>query len=151
MGEAKRRNQLGRQSANALQGRIDAGEFGAAGRDYLIVLDKSARAREALLALRTRPVLDGLAALLDGDALRVWQASTLFAYAVLCGGAGAPDARVLLATDRDRLVRRTLPQAAQRCALEGRWPGVLIEVDETDRSEVLRCIEGLRGQVMHGA
>lgn len=130
MGEAKRRKTEGLALTDGLAARRAAGEFGppTAADRYCVVLDKSPAGATALAALRAAPVLDGLDALLATDAMRLWQASSLFAYAVLCGGAGAAEARCLLAADLRRLTERALPQALQRFG-GAQPPGLVLAVD----------------------
>ena len=129
MGEAKRRKSQGQAFAARLAERLAGGEFGppAAARRYCIVLDKSPVGTGALAALRETPVLDGLAELLATDALRFWQASPLFAYALLCGGSGSAERRCLLAADLDKLLARSLPQAMRLFGAER--PGLVPAVD----------------------
>lgn len=145
MGEAKRKQALGRQALAGLRRRLAAGDFGpagAAGR-YLLVLDKSPAGLELLAALRGDPLLPALAPLLDGPALQFWQASTLFRFALLCGGEGPADQRTLLAADLPRLLQVTLPQALARSAADGR-PGVELAVAGEDRPAIEQALARLR-------
>lgn len=129
MGEAKRRKSQGQAFAARLAERLAAGDFGPPGaaRRYCIVLDKSPVGSGALAALRATPLLDGLPELLATDALRFWQASPLFAYALLCGGSGPAERRCLLAANLDKLVQRALPQALRLFGAER--PGLVTAVD----------------------
>lgn len=131
MGEAKRRKSQGQAFAARLTERLAAGDFGPPGaaRRYCIVLDKSPVGTGALAALRATPVLDGMPELLASDALRFWQVSPLFAYALLCGGTGSAERRCLLAADLDKLVKRSLPQALRLFGAER--PGLVAAVDAT--------------------
>lgn len=141
MGEAKRKQAQGRQAVDGLRRRLAAGDFGpagAAGR-YLLVLDKSPAGTELLAALRADPLLPGLAPLLDGEALAFWQASALFRFVVLCGGAGTADQRTLLAADLPRLLQTTLPRALARFAADAR-PGVELAVAGADRAAIERLL-----------
>lgn len=146
VGEAKRRAQHGLQRAAALRQRIDAGAFGpAAARRCVLVIDKAApQAREALDALRAAADALGLAAALEGEAFRVWEASALFRYVVLVGGGAAPAAEVLLAADLRRLVGSALPQAAARFAAGTPRPGLSVEVDAAGRDELDAALRRLR-------
>lgn len=140
MGEAKRKGRQGQQALVVLRERIAAGEFGPpeAPAAYVVVLDKSVTARGLLLALQQAAVLPDVATLAAGEAMRVWEASPLFPYAVLCGGPGTADRRTLLAADLDRLTAQVLPQARQRVqAALGRAPGVLLALEDDAARAVL--------------
>lgn len=146
MGEGKRRKQQGRQFADALRERIAAGEFGPAGgarQGYLLVVDKSQRGKDALLALRTVGELDGLQPLLDGDALRLWEASALFRYAVLCGGTGSADRRTLMAPDLDKLLHDALPKALARMQGVAGPLSAMVAVDDADQAAVQQAAQRL--------
>lgn len=138
MGEAKRRKTEGQAFAERLATRRAAGDFGSpqAAQRYCIVLDKSAAGATALAALRATPLLDGLEALLATDALRFWQASPLFAYAVLCGGSGPAEPRCLLAADLAKLTERVLPQALRRFGADA--PGLALAVDAATAAALAR-------------
>lgn len=147
MGEAKRRAQQGLQLAAALRQRIDAGAFGPPGaRRCVVVIDKAApQAREALDALRAAAGALGLESALESEPFRFWEASALFRYVVLMGGADAPPAaEVLLAADASRLIGRALPQAAARFAAHAPRPGLSVEVDAAVRAELDAALLGLR-------
>lgn len=146
MGEAKRRRQQDEQVAARLQRRVAAGDFGApdAAHDYCIVLDKSVDGVSALVALRSMRALAGLAPLLDGEALRVWQASSLFAYAVLHGAAAASEpARCLLAADARRLHEQVLPRALAAWRRSSRQPGLELAVEATLQQELGRVCQAI--------
>lgn len=137
MGEAKRRNQQGRQVVDAIRRRAADGEFGPRSDAYVLVLDRSPAARELLGLLVAGGVLANLAPLADAEPLRLWEASALFHYALLCGGAGSAERRSLLAVDLGRLIGEALPKALARVRADtGRAAGVLLAIDEADRAAV---------------
>jgi hypothetical protein len=145
MGEAKRRNQLGRQAADAIRRRVAAGEFGPNADAYVLVLDRSPAVRELLGLLAADGVLAKLAPLTEAEPLRLWEASTLFRYALLCGGQGSAERRSLLAVDLGRLIGEALPRALARVRADtGRAPGVLLAIDEADRAVVERALAGAK-------
>ncbi|WP_157359897.1 hypothetical protein [Caldimonas brevitalea] len=139
MGEAKRRNAMAKQVADDLRRRLDAGEFGSPGKaeHYCLVLDKSSRGRDLLATLRTLSAFAGLEPLIEAEAFRVWEASKLFRFVVLCAGEGKPDQRSLLAADLGRLLGDTLPKALRRLPPGTPPSAVLLGVAEED----LRAIE----------
>lgn len=123
MGEAKRRGQLGRVVAAGLRERVQAGDFGPtdAAQCYLFVLDKSPVGRQLLSVLRSMTQqFTGLSALLEGEAMRLWEVSPLFPWAVLYRSASRPEA--LLASSPERLLTESLPRAAASLnAAQARW------------------------------
>jgi hypothetical protein len=140
MGEAKRRRKQDLQRAGALAERVQRGDFGprAAADGYLVLLDKSAEGASALAALRS-PEGSGLAgveSLWDAAPFRLWQASTLFGFALLCGGPGSAEERTLLAADEARLLEHALPRALRRLAALGRPPGVVWGVEPARRRAI---------------
>lgn len=145
MGEAKRRNQQGRQVVEAVRRRVAAGEFGPRSDAYVLVLDRSPAARELLGLLAAGSVLANLAPLADAEPLRLWEASALFRYALLCGGGGTAERRSLLAVDLSRLIGEALPKALARVRADtGRAAGVLLAIDEADRAAVERALADLK-------
>ena len=123
MGEAKRRGQLGRVVAAGLRERVQAGDFGPtdAAQGYLFVFDKSPAGRQLLSVLRTMTQdFTGLSALLECEALRLWEVSPLFPWAVLYRSASRSEA--LLASRPERLLTESLPRAAASLtAAQARW------------------------------
>ena len=149
MGEAKRRNREGAQVAVGLQQRIERGEFGAdptRAVHWLIVLDRSARGRSLLAALRQGGQFVGLEPLLEGEAFRFWDASTLFEFVLLCSGDGSADRRTLLAADAGKLLRQALPTALGRSVKGSPVPGLVTAVDEANGARLQAGIE----QVLRG-
>lgn len=149
MGEAKRRNREGAQVAFGLQQRIERGEFGAEptrATHWLIVLDRSARGRGLLTALRQGGQFVGLEPLLEGEAFRFWDASTLFEFVLLCSGEGSADRRTLLAADAGKLLRQAVPTALGRTAKGTPVPGLVAAVDEANQARLQPGIE----QVLRG-
>lgn len=133
MGEAKRKRHLNLQRTEALAERVRRGDFGPGTRDgYLVLLDKSAEGAQVLRALR-ESALAGVDELLEGAPFRLWQASGLFGFVLLCGGAGGAEERTLLAADEARLVELALPRALRRLAALGRVPGVVWGVEPARR------------------
>ena len=144
MGEAKRRNREGAQVAVGLQQRIERGEFGAdptRAVHWLIVLDRSARGRSLLAALRQANQFVGLEPLLEGEAFRFWDASTLFEFVLLCSGDGSADRRTLLAADAGKLLRQALPTALGRSVKGSPVPGLVTAVDEANEARLQAGIE----------
>lgn len=125
MGEAKRRSQLGRTATERLRQRAQDGAFGVPGaaRGYLFVLDKSALGQQGLAVLKSAAgEFGGLTTLLESEAVRMWQLSSLFPFAVLHGGVAGSAPRALLATGLERLLSDTLPRAAASLdAAAGPW------------------------------
>jgi hypothetical protein len=123
MGEAKRRGQQGRLVATGLRERVLAGDFGPTdvAQGYLFVFDKSPVGRQLLSVLRTMPQdFTGLSALLEGEALRLWEVSPLFPWAVLYRSASRAEA--LLASSPERLLTESLPRAATSLSsAQARW------------------------------
>ena len=140
MGEAKRKRNQEMQQADALAGRVQRGDFGAppAADGYLVLLDKSAQGTSALAALRAAggSGLAGMEELFEAAPFRLWQASSLFGYTLLCGGAGSAEERTLLAADEARLLEHALPRALRRLAALGRPPGVVWGVDPARRRAI---------------
>ena len=139
MGEAKRRNREGAQVAVGLQQRIERGEFGTEpnrATHWLIVLDRSARGRSLLTALRQGGQFVGLEPLLDGEAFRFWEASTLFEFVLLCSGEGGADRRTLLAADAGKLLRQAVPTALGRSPKGAPVPGLVAAVDEANEARL---------------
>jgi hypothetical protein len=139
MGEAKRKRNQEMQQAGALAERVRRGEFGspAAPEGYLVVLDKSAEGAAALASLRAAGGgLAGLDALFEAAPFRLWQSSTLFGFALLCGGTGNAEQRTLLAADEARLLEHALPRALRRLAPLGRPPGIVWGVDAARRRAI---------------
>ena len=140
MGEAKRKRHQEMQRASDLAERARRGEFGppSAADGYLVVLDKSAEGVSALSAVRAagNGGLTGMDELLESAPFRLWQASTLFGYVLLCGGAGSGEQRTLLAADEARLLEHALPRALRRLAALGRPPGVVWGVDPARRRAI---------------
>jgi hypothetical protein len=123
MGEAKRRGQLGRVVAAGLRERVQAGDFGPtdAAQGYLFVLDKSPAGRQLLSVLRSMTQqFTGLAALLESEAMRLWEVSPLFPWVVLYRS--APRSEALLASSPERLLTESLPRAAASLSTaRARW------------------------------
>ena len=139
MGEAKRKRHQEMQRAGALAERVRRGEFGppSAVDGYLVLLDKSAEGASVLAALRAAGGgLPGVEALFEAAPFRLWEASTLFGFALLCGGAGTAEQRTLLAADEARLLEHALPRALRRLAALGRPPGVVWGVEPTRRRAI---------------
>lgn len=140
MGEAKRKRHHEMQRAGALAERVQRGEFGppSAAEGYLVLLDKSAEGAAAVAALRAAGGggLADVEALFEAAPFRLWQASTLFGFALLCGGAGSAEQRTLLAADEARLLEHALPRALRRLAPLGRPPGVVWGVDAARRRAI---------------
>ena len=140
MGEAKRKRHQEMQRAGALAERVQRGEFGppSAADGYLVLLDKSAEGASALAALRVAGGggLPGVEALFEAEPFRLWEASTLFGFALLCGGAGSAEQRTLLAADEARLLEHALPRALRRLATLGRPPGVVWGVEPARRRAI---------------
>lgn len=113
MGEAKRRKALGGQVESDLRRRLEQGDFGAPGAcaACCIVVDRSVAGRDLLRVLRQSSGWGALHAVLEGEDLALWQASPLFAYAVVAGGNRVAAPRVWLAADQGRLLGSALPQA----------------------------------------
>lgn len=133
MGEAKRKRHLNLQRAGALAERARRGDFGPGTADgYLVLLDKSAEGAQLLGALRGSG-LAGVEALFEGAPFRLWQASGLFGFVLLCGGPGGAEERTLLAADEARLLDTALPRALRRLAALGRAPGVVWGVEPARR------------------
>jgi hypothetical protein len=137
MGEAKRKRHLTVQRSEALAERVRRGDFGPAGAAdaYLVLLDRSAEGAQARAALRSSG-LAGVEPLFEGAPFRLWQASELFGFALLCGGAGGAEERTLLAVDEGRLLDDALPRALRRLAGLGRPPGVVWGVEAARRASI---------------
>jgi hypothetical protein len=123
MGEARRRGQVGRMVAAGLRERVLAGDFGPTDveQGYLFVFDKSPIGRQLLSVLRTMSQdFTGLSALLEVEALRLWEVSPLFPWAVLYRSPSRSE--VLLASRPERLLTDSLPRAAvSLSAARARW------------------------------
>jgi hypothetical protein len=160
MGEAKRKRHQEMQRTGALAERVQRGEFGppSAPDGYLVLLDKSTEGASALAALRAagNSGLAGAEELFEAAPFRLWQASTLFGFALLCGGAGSAEQRTLLAADEARLLANALPRALRRLATLGRPPGVVWGVDPARRRAIEAAaharpeLAGLTGEPVHG-
>jgi hypothetical protein len=145
MGEAKRKNAQLKQVQGDLQRRLDAGEFGNPGSRYCIVLDKSARGRETLQALRgLAERFAGLGELLGAEPMQLWEASSLFRFVALAGGDGKPHERSYVATDLERLLGDALPRALRRAARHAGPPGVVIGVDADAEAAVTAALTAAR-------
>jgi hypothetical protein len=133
MGEAKRRGQQARQTGDLLRARIAAGEFGSErpATGWLIVVDRSPRGLELLRVLATMSELEGLRAMLAGEAVRLWEVSPLFPYLLLRGGPGAPIQRVALAASLERLCGDALPKALRALGSD-RWGAELALAPEAE-------------------
>ncbi|WKB53114.1 hypothetical protein [Eleftheria terrae] len=144
MGEAKRKGQQLKVIEDSLRRRVAAGDFGGAGRTehYCLVLDKSPRGRELLLALKRMPEFAGLQPVFEAEPYRLWEASALFEYLVLCGGSGTPHQRTLLAADTARLVGEVLPRALRQVRAGGVAAGLVLGVAD----EVAKGLEGAAAQ-----
>ncbi|MCM5680771.1 hypothetical protein M8A51_14700 [Schlegelella sp. S2-27] len=145
MGEAKRKNVQLKQVQADLQRRLDAGEFGNPCSCYCIVLDKSARGRETLQALRgLTGRLVGLGELLDAEPMQLWEASPLFRFVALAGGDGKPHERSFVAADLDRLLADALPRALRRAARHAGPAGTVIGVDTDAEAAVKAALTAAR-------
>lgn len=124
MGEAKRRNKQGKQLGQQLQERIAAGEFGPPGQPlrYCMVVDKSSRARDLVQTLEAMPAFADLMPVLQDLAFDLWEASSLFEFAVLRSGAGRPHERLAVAANIDKLLGDALPRVLK---LQRATPGTL--------------------------
>ncbi|MEN9544750.1 MAG: hypothetical protein RLZZ598_1583 [Pseudomonadota bacterium] len=142
MGEAKRRNRQGAQTVGELQQRIDSGEFGAPGSvsHWCVVLDRSARGRSILLALRQGGRFPGLEPLFEGAPFRFWKASSLFGFVVLCSGQGSPERLTLLAADPAKLLQSALPTALARAGSAQQRAGVVLALDEAIEAKVRQAL-----------
>lgn len=149
MGEAKRRNKQGKQVEEVLLQRIQAGEFGAQGQplSYCVVLDKSPRGKDMLQTLRAMPAFGDLLALLQDEALELWEASPLFRFIVLCAGSGKPNTRIFVAADIDKLTREALPRGLRSQKAAGTRPGLVIAVSDEFEGAIQRAAEHARQAV----
>jgi hypothetical protein len=145
MGEAKRRGQQARQAGDALRARIAAGAFGAERpvTGWLFVIDRSPLGMDLLRVLGTMSEFEGLRSMLAGEAVRLWEASPLFPYLVLRGGAGTPAQRVALAASLERLCSQALPGALSRLGTQT-WGAELALAPEARRA-VQATLARLRG------
>lgn len=134
MGEAKRRKQQGQVFEEAVRQRLAGGEFGSGGAlRCLLVVDKSAGARDALRRLRAMPEFAWLAPALSAEEARLWEASALFPYLVAAGDRQAGTARAWVAANPQRLAGTTLPEAARLLGGSGYGVLVLAEAAVADR------------------
>lgn len=144
MGEAKRRSKQGQVFEDALRQRLAAGEFGTGGAlRCIVVVDKSAGARDTLRRLRDMPEFAWLAPVLAAEEAQMWEASTLFPYLVAAGDRQAGTARVWLAADLPRLTG-VLAQAADFIAPAGH--GVLMLADPSVGEQVRSGLPGAAAQ-----
>lgn len=141
MGEAKRRNKQGQVFEDALRRRLAAGEFGTDGAlRCMVVVDKSAGARDTLRRLRDMPEFAWLAPALVAEEAQMWEASALFPYLLAAGDRQAGTSRVWLAADLPRLTGGVLAQAADFMAPGGY--GVLVLADASVGDQVQASLSG---------
>ncbi|MCW7542045.1 hypothetical protein OOT46_30065 [Aquabacterium sp. A7-Y] len=142
MGEAKRRGLQLRQLEADLRARVAAGEFGAAGQaqNYLVVIDKSARGRDLLQALRTMPEFQGLKPLFEAEPFRLWETSALFQYVLLSSGDASAEQRTTVAATTERLVAEVLPRVMRRLQSAGAAWGLVAGLAD----EAARAVEACR-------
>lgn len=141
MGEAKRRSKQGQVFEDALRQRLAAGEFGSGGAlRCIVVVDKSAGARDTLRRLRDMPEFAWLVPALVAEEAQMWEASTLFPYLLAAGDRQAGTSRVWLAADLPRLTGGVLAQAAGFLAPASY--GVLVLAEASVGDQVQRSLSG---------
>ena len=145
MGEAKRKNKQARKVEDVLRERIRAGEFGEPGTlaRFCVVLDKSQRAADTVKALRSLPEATAIQALMESLELQLWDASSIFPYALLVSGGGGAKDRVLLAANLDKL-EEMLSKAYAGQSSASTSPGLLLAVADEVEGVIQEKVRKLR-------
>ncbi|WP_018079488.1 hypothetical protein [Thiobacillus denitrificans] len=111
MGQAKRRGTFEQRKSRVTQSQLEAAIDGGVLKHYAFVIDRSARGRQVIDALRTGP--EEMRARINHPVFNQWEASQ-YEFLVIWGSFGYTGGLTLLARDVDELVNAALPAVVDR-------------------------------------